>query len=136
MRFLFLIVSIFLVGCDSQPTVVFPDKVSFFVEIADTPTEQAKGLMFRKSLCETCGMLFDFHQEKKIGMWMKDTEISLDMVFMNAQKEIVFIAEKTTPFSLEVIMTEEPIRYVLEVRAGSVAKYKITQSDSVMFKEY
>ena len=123
MKHLFFILVLFLASCDFVPTVSFSEKVTFSVEMATTPSQQAKGLMFRKTLCETCGMLFDFGREKKIGMWMKDTEISLDMIFLNAEKEIVYITERTTPFSLEMIMTDIPIQYVLEVSAGSVEKY-------------
>lgn len=119
-----------LTGCDASSTVTFGDQ-SFTVEIADTPAEQQKGLMFRTHLCETCGMLFDFHREQRIGMWMKDTPLSLDMLFIDGNKKVVYIAERTTPYSLETITTPIPVRYVLELNAGSVQKYTINIGDTM-----
>src|SRR5262249_22213170 len=67
----------------------------FAVEMANTPEEQAKGLMFRRSLPEGQGMLFDFHQEQPTSFWMKNTYVSLDMIFIRGDGRILRIAENT-----------------------------------------
>src|SRR5262249_56183161 len=71
----------------------------FAVEVANTPEEQAKGLMFRRSLPEGQGMLFDFHEEQPTSFWMKNTYISLDMIFIRGDGRILRIAENTVPLS-------------------------------------
>ncbi|MBN1783502.1 MAG: DUF192 domain-containing protein [Alphaproteobacteria bacterium] len=118
----------FLSGCDASSTVSF-GSTTFTIEVADTVAEQQKGLMFRKNLCETCGMLFDFHAEQPIAMWMKDTPLPLDMLFLNAKKEVIFIAAHTTPYSIETIQSPFPTRYILELNAGSAEKYNIHVGD-------
>ena len=131
MKKILLLSVLVLFGCDNTSIVSFKDKVSFKTEMAITHSQHEKGLMFRKKLCEKCGMLFDFKEERQIGMWMKDTEISLDMLFLNAKQKVVYIAEKTTPFSLEKIMTTLPVRYVLEIPAGIAQKYNLKIGDKM-----
>ncbi len=90
----------------------------FTVEIADDPAEQAKGLMFRETMEATHGMLFDFGEKRPVTMWMKNTPMPLDMVFVRADGTVAGIAERTTPFSEDVIASPEPVTHVLEIRAG------------------
>jgi uncharacterized membrane protein (UPF0127 family) len=104
----------------------------FTVELADTPEKQAKGLMFRKSLPKQHGMLFYFHEPRLVQMWMKNTPLSLDMAFINADANIVFIAADTTPFSLKGITTNQPVIAILEVEAGTFARLGIHVGDSVI----
>jgi uncharacterized membrane protein (UPF0127 family) len=106
---------------------VFP----FTVEIAVTDEERQKGLMFRRSLPEGRGMLFDFKQDVNATMWMKNTYISLDMIFIRANGVIQSIAEKTEPESTRLIPAGAPVRAVLEVIAGTARKLGIKPGDRV-----
>lgn len=103
----------------------------FAVEVMRTPEERAKGLMYRRELPEGRGMLFDFSPEQNVSMWMKNTYISLDMIFIRADGRIVRIAEKTTPESEAIIPAGAPVRGVLEVIAGTAKKYGIAPGDKV-----
>jgi uncharacterized membrane protein (UPF0127 family) len=103
----------------------------FAVELATTPEEQAKGLMFRRSLPEGQGMLFDFHQEQPTSFWMKNTYISLDMIFIRADGRILRIAENTVPRSEALVPSGGPVRGVLEVIAGTSKKLGIAPGDRV-----
>lgn len=104
---------------------------SFQVEIATTDEERTKGLMFRKSLPEGTGMLFDFGEERMVVMWMKNTYVSLDMIFIRANGTIARIAENTTPLSEAHISAGTPVKGVLEVAAGTARKYGIVPGDKV-----
>jgi uncharacterized membrane protein (UPF0127 family) len=104
---------------------------SFQVEIATTDEERTKGLMFRKSLPEGTGMLFDFGEERIVVMWMKNTYVPLDMIFIRADGTIARIAENTTPFSEAHISSGAPVKGVLEVVAGTARKYGIAPGDRV-----
>ncbi len=103
----------------------------FAVEMATTPEEQAKGLMFRRALPEGQGMLFDFHQEQPTSFWMKNTYISLDMIFIRADGRILRIAENTVPLSEALVSSGGPVRAVLEVIAGTTKKQGIAPGDRV-----
>ncbi len=118
------IVLLFLLGCDSSGDVFFENE-KFTIEYALTSSQKEKGLMFREELCEKCGMLFDFNSEQKVRMWMKNTKIPLDMIFMNSEKTVVFIVKNTIPNSTSTISTLTPTQYVLELNAGSSQKYGI-----------
>lgn len=93
-------------------------RYEFKAEIADEAGEQAKGLMFREDLAADEGMLFDFGETRIVTMWMKNTPLSLDMLFIRADGTIARIAERTTPYSLDVIASGEPVPFVLELRGG------------------
>jgi uncharacterized membrane protein (UPF0127 family) len=103
----------------------------FSVEVMRTPDERAKGLMYRRELPEGRGMLFDFSPEQNVSMWMKNTYISLDMIFIRADGRILRIAENTTPESEAIIPAGGPVRGVLEVIAGTAKKYGIAPGDKV-----
>ena len=105
----------------------------FAVEIADTDAERAKGLMFRKELPEGQGMLFDFHREQDVAMWMQNTYISLDMLFIRGDGRILSIAENTEPLSTRVISSGGPVRGVLEVIAGTTRKLGLAPGDRVAY---
>jgi len=103
----------------------------FSVEMATTEQEKATGLMYRKELADGRGMLFDFSPEQPVTMWMKNTFIPLDMIFIRADGRISRIAEDTVPQSLKTISSGPPAKGVLEVIAGTARKYGIAPGDRV-----
>jgi uncharacterized membrane protein (UPF0127 family) len=103
----------------------------FTVEMATTAEEKETGLMNRKELADGKGMLFDFSPEQQISMWMKNTYISLDMIFIRADGRILRIAENTEPMSTKIISSGGLARGVLEVPAGTAQKYGIAPGDRV-----
>lgn len=103
----------------------------FQVEMAVNDAQRALGLMYRRDLAPDRGMLFDFGREIYISMWMRNTFIPLDMLFIGADGRIGFIRERTTPQSLETIEAPERNRAVLEVAAGTVARLGIHIGDRI-----
>jgi uncharacterized protein len=103
----------------------------FSVELAVTDEERQKGLMFRKSLPESYGMLFDFKRDQDVSMWMHNTYVSLDMIFIKADGRILRIAENTPTESDRIISSGGPVRAVLEVVAGTAKKLGIAPGDTV-----
>jgi len=99
--------------------------VRFDCEIMRTETEREQGLMFRPYLPDLRGMLFDFGEERPVQMWMKDTLIPLDMVFIRANGTIERVIPNAEPYSTRVLPSGEPVLAVLEINAGLAAKYKI-----------
>ena len=104
---------------------------SFAVELAVNDEQRARGLMFRRELPEGRGMLFDFHREQPITMWMQNTYIPLDMIFIRGDGRILSIAENTEPLSTRVISSGGSVRAVLEVIAGTAKKLGIRAGDRV-----
>jgi uncharacterized membrane protein (UPF0127 family) len=103
----------------------------FTVEIAANDADRQKGLMFRKELPEGRGMLFDFQRDQDVSMWMRNTLIPLDMLFINADGRIRRIAENTEPLSERTIPSGGPVRGVLEVIGGTARKLGIAPGDRV-----
>jgi hypothetical protein len=103
----------------------------FSVEMATTEQEKETGLMYRKELADGKGMLFDFSPEQEVSMWMKNTYISLDMIFIRADGRILRIAENTEPMSTRIIPSRGLAKGVLEVIAGTAKKYGIEPGDRV-----
>jgi uncharacterized membrane protein (UPF0127 family) len=103
----------------------------FSVEMATTEEEKTTGLMYRKELPDGKGMLFDFSPEQQVSMWMKNTFISLDMIFIRADGRILRIAENTEPQSTKIIPSGGLAKGVLEVIAGTAKKYGIAPGDRV-----
>lgn len=93
-------------------------RFDFVTEIADQPSELASGLMFRQSMAPNEGMLFDFGRSRLVTMWMKNTPLSLDMVFIRSDGTVARIEERTEPFSERTISSGEPVSHVLELRGG------------------
>src|SRR5262245_19968137 len=104
---------------------------AFAVEMALTPDEQARGLMFRRALPEGQGMLFDFKREQELSFWMKNTYVSLDIIFIRGDGRILRIAENTEPLSERMIPSFGMARAVLEVVAGTTRKLGIAPGDRV-----
>jgi uncharacterized protein len=103
----------------------------FTVELAVTDEERAHGLMERRSLPEGHGMLFKFEPEQVITMWMHNTYVPLDMIFIRGDGRILRIAENTTPLSDRTISSGAPARGVLEVIAGTARKLGLAPGDKV-----
>ena len=103
----------------------------FTIELATNDAERQKGLMFRKELPEGRGMLFDFQRDQDVSMWMRNTLIPLDMLFINADGSIRRIAENTEPLSERTIPSGGPVRGVLEVIGGTAKKFGIVAGDKV-----
>lgn len=103
----------------------------FAVELVANDADRARGLMFRKELPEGRGMLFDFQREQEVSMWMRNTLIPLDMIFINGDGRIRRIAENTEPMSERTIPSGGPVRGVLEVIGGTARKLGIAPGDKV-----
>jgi uncharacterized protein len=103
----------------------------FTVEVARTPAEQARGLMFRQSLALDAGMLFPFPNPRPASFWMKNTLIPLDMIFIRTEGSIARIAVNTTPHSLEGVGVSEPVAAVLEIAGGRSVDLDIEEGDRV-----
>lgn len=103
----------------------------FAVEVARTDEERRTGLMYRKTLPQGRGMLFDFSPPQEVTMWMKNTFVSLDMIFIGADGRILRIAENTEPQSTRTIASRGPAKGVLEVVAGTARKLGIAPGDRV-----
>ncbi len=101
------------------------------VEVAETPEQRERGLMFRETMAADAGMIFDYHQDVRISMWMKNTILPLDMVFIRADGSVYGIAIGAVPHSLDLISSGEPVRAVLELNAGTVERLGIKPNDSV-----
>ncbi len=103
----------------------------FQVEVARNDAERAQGLMYRRELAADRGMLFDFERVQPIGMWMKNTYIPLDMIFIRPDGTIARIAANTEPLSTRTIESGEPVLAVLEVAGGTAARLGVKAGDRV-----
>jgi uncharacterized protein len=103
----------------------------FEVEFANTDESRARGLMFRRYMAPNRGMLFDFGAEREVGMWMQNTYIPLDMLFIRADGIVTRIEERTEPLSTRTISSGGPVRSVLELNGGLTANLGIRAGDRV-----
>lgn len=108
---------------------------NFTVEVARTSQEQAQGLMFRTALAPDAGMIFPFPTPKPASFWMKNTVISLDIIFVRPDGSIESIAANTTPYSLDPLSSNEPVGAVLELAAGRAAQLGIKPGDIVKWRD-
>ena len=106
---------------------------TIFIEVADTYEKISRGMMYRNQLETNHGMLFVFEVEEQQSFWMKNTRISLDILFINNKFQIVHIARHTIPYSKDPIPSVKPARYVLEVNAGYCDNNSIDEYDYVQF---
>jgi uncharacterized protein len=104
----------------------------FAIWTAATPQQQMQGLMFVRDLPADRGMLFTEQQPRVASMWMKNTYVPLDMLFIDARGKIVKIIAMTKPFSLEVLSSGVPIKAVLELRGGEAKRRHIHIGDVVI----
>ena len=100
-------------------------------EIAETEDSRSRGLMFRHIMPKDRAMLFDFVKPRPAAMWMKNTYISLDMLFVREDGTIAAIAENTEPLSLQTISVDEAVRGVVELAAGTAKRLGIQRNDKV-----
>jgi len=107
--------------------------VKIDIEIADNEYERQLGLMNRESMEENQGMLFIFPQERYQSFWMLNTMFSLDIIFVNSNKEIVTIHKNTAPLSEQSYPSTAPAQYVVEVNAGFCDTHNIKQGDRVFW---
>ena len=110
--------------------------VRFNVEVAQTPAELQKGLMHRTEMPNNNGMIFIFDPIRPVQMWMKNTKLSLDMLFVAGNGKIVMIKEKATPMSTDRISCKEPVRAVIELNAGQVSRHNIQIGDTINHKSF
>jgi len=132
------IIGAFLINkTERQTKVCFnpPAGGCFDVELAQTPAQQTQGLMFRKSLAPDKGMLFVFDKEGNYPFWMKNTLISLDMVWINQNNEVVFIEKSAQPCGNEnlcpTINSNQNAKYVLEINGGTAKKTGLELGDKI-----
>ncbi len=103
----------------------------FRVEVARTEAEQARGLMFRTELASDAGMIFPFVPPRPASFWMRNTVISLDLIFIRANGTIARIAANAVPYSLDPIESGEPVVAVLEIAGGHAAALGLAPGDRV-----
>lgn len=111
-------------------------KASFEVECPQTLEEKEKGLMFRKSLPLTHGMLFEYNPPAVVKFWMKNTEISLDILFVDEEGKVISIYKNRQPFDLTSFGPTVEIQAVLEIPAGSVENHNIKVGDLVSYDKF
>jgi hypothetical protein len=107
-------------------------RVRFRVELAETPEQRIQGLQGRRSLAADAGMLFRFEPPEAVAMWMKNTYVPLDMLFVDRAGRIVGIAQNTEPLSLALIRAPQPVTAVVEVNAGTVRRLGIRIGDRIV----
>ena len=134
-------ICIFLTACSGKEfTAVFETPrgpLEIDLELARTPEERQRGLMFRDRIGDLQGMLFCFEQDRKHAFWMKNTYLSLDIVFLSAEGEVVDVLERLPPCPMEPCpsyASGSAARYALEVKAGFVKQHGIRTGDHVRLK--
>lgn len=118
---------------EMAPLVIETDEGdhAFMVELADEPSEISRGLMERTEMAPDAGMIFDFGQPREANMWMKNTLLPLDMLFLESDGNIIAIARNTVPGSLRQINPGVPVKGVLELNAGRTEELGIEPGDTV-----
>ena len=139
-KFLYLIFNFFLISFyifsnEKIEVSIYNKNITFNVEVAKTIEERRTGLMYRKKLLNNEGMLFIFPREKIIQLWMKNTYIPLDVVFISENKVIVDIKKNMEKLSETIVKSKVKSRYALEFNAGLINKLDIEIGDKVLFNE-
>lgn len=121
-----------------EPLKLVTDKGRFDlrVEVAETEAQKSHGLMFRTNLPQGTGMIFPYETPREITMWMRNTYISLDMVFIRADGVVHRIAFGTEPMSEEIVESRGKVSAVLEIAAGEAARYGLKPGDRVGFATF
>ncbi len=130
-----LLITLPLLADDSQNKVCFREHC-FAVELATTPKQRQQGLMFRESLGLDQGMLFIFPTEESHSFWMKNTHLSLDIIWVSKDKRVVFIKKDAKPCmedSCPIINPSQAALYVLEVNAGRVKQIGLGVGEELEF---
>jgi uncharacterized membrane protein (UPF0127 family) len=105
----------------------------FTVEVAATPQQQERGLMFRNELADDRGMIFPMQPPRTASFWMKDTFIPLDMLFIRTDGSVAFVAANVPPYSREPVSAGIPVAAVLELRGGRAAELGIGEGAKVQW---
>ena len=139
-KFIYLILNFFLISFytfsnEKIEVSIYNKNITFNVEIAKTIEERRTGLMYRKKLLNNEGMLFIFPREKIIQLWMKNTYIPLDVIFISENKVIVDIKKNMEKLSKTIVKSKVKSRYALEFNAGLINKLDIEIGDKVLFNE-
>jgi len=118
---------------DTTATLLRSDREPLHMHLwlADEPTERARGLMEVEDFGAYDGMLFDFGEVQRVTMWMKNTPLALDMIFIDAQGAIVHIHRNAEPHSTKLIRSPVDVLSVLELQAGKADEWGITPGDKV-----
>jgi uncharacterized protein len=133
-------------NADTEPLFQFPQStvsihtaaghvLNFRIWTADRPNRQEQGLMFVREMDDHAGMLFVFPASRQIAMWMKNTYISLDMLFLDSQGRIDYIAARTKPLTLDLIQAPRPVTAVLELKGGITERLGIHIGDTVLAQD-
>lgn len=108
--------------------------VTIDIEIADTDSARTRGLMQRESLPDRSGMLFIFDRQETQSFWMANTPLALDIMFVNADSQVVTVAKYTRPMSQVSVTSTAPAKYVVETPAGFADRYGIIESDRITWQ--
>ncbi len=111
-------------------------KFPFDIELALTPAQMEQGLMYRRTMAADAGMLFDYGDPQPIAMWMKNTFIPLDMIFVAKDGKVVDVHERAVPMSLDTIESKVPAKAVIEVNAGTIARLGVRVGDTVHYASF
>ncbi len=111
------------------------ERLEFDVYLARTDEQRRRGLMYVRSMPATSGMLFLYDSEDLHSMWMKNTYISLDIVFALADGSISSVIQDAVPLSLKSLASREPVQYVLELNAGSARRFGIGQKSRIVWSD-
>ena len=133
--FYFFLVSFYTFSNEKIDVSIYNKNITFNVEVAKTIEERRIGLMYRKKLLDNEGMLFIFPREKIIQLWMKNTYIPLDVIFISENKVIVDIKRNMKRLSETIVRSKVKSRYALEFNAGLINKLNIRIGDKVLFNE-
>ena len=133
--FNFFLVSFYTFSNEKIEVSIYNKNIKFSVEVAKTIEERRRGLMYRKKLLNNEGMLFIFPREKIIQLWMKNTYIPLDVIFISENKVIVDIKKNMEKLSETIVKSKVKSRYALEFNAGLINKLDIKIGDKVLFNE-
>lgn len=133
--FNFFLVSFYTFSNEKIDVSIYNKNITFNVEVAKTIEERRIGLMYRKKLLNNEGMLFIFPREKIIQLWMKNTYIPLDVIFISENKVIVDIKKNMEKLSETIVKSKVKSRYALEFNAGLINKLHIEIGDKVLFNE-
>ena len=120
---------------DKEPLIIQTasgKQLNFTVEIADTNEQRQRGLMYRKEMAEDAGMIFDFGVSRRVQMWMENTILPLDMLFVDSTGTIRNIKQNAVPYSQDIIDSITDVKYVIELNAGITAKLGIKPGDRVI----
>ena len=128
-----------LIACQSEDKIIIqtsPDnRVAFYVDVVNTDETRAKGLMFVEEMPQNRGMIFDFPNERPLKFWMKNTLIPLDMIFFNADGQVVYVVESATPHDLTPRGPDTPTCLVLEINGGLAKKMGIGVGSKIIAQQ-